>query len=279
MGMPAAVDIAPTVTLNNGVRMPRLGLGVWRAAAGREVRDAVAWALEAGYRHIDTARLYGNERDVGDVVRRSGLPREDVFITTKLRNQDHGYRKAARALDASLNDLGLDYVDLYLIHWPVERLRLESWRAKEEALAAGKARAIGVSNFLARHLDGLLAASGVTPAVDQVEFSPFLFQRELLEHCRSRGVQLEAYSPLTRGARLGDPTVRDVAARHGKTPAQVLIRWALQHDLVVIPKSVTRERIRENAGVFDFALSEADMAALDGLDEGAHYAWDPSRVP
>ena len=273
------MDITSTVTLNNGVPMPRLGLGVWRAAAGREVRDAVAWALEAGYRHIDTARLYGNERDVGEVVRASGLPREDVFITTKLRNQDQGYRQARRALHESLDDLGLDYVDLYLIHWPLERRRLESWRALEEALAEGRARAIGVSNYLPRHLDELRAASDVIPAVNQVELSPFLYQRELLEYCRSRGIALEAYSPLTRGYRLEDPALVAVAARHGRTPAQALIRWGLQHDVVVIPKSVTRERVYENAAVFDFTLSDAEMTALDALHEGAHYAWDPTQVP
>lgn len=273
------MDIASTVTLNNGVRMPRLGLGLWRTAAGREAQDALSWALEAGYRHVDTARLYGNERDVGEALRRSGLARDDVFVTTKLRNDDHGYRKTLRALDASLRDLRLDHVDLYLIHWPVEDLRLESWRAMEEALAAGKARAIGVSNFLARHLEELLATAGVVPAVDQVEFSPFLYQRDLLDYCRARGIQLEAYSPLTRGRRLGDPALVEVAARRGRSPAQVLIRWALQHDLVVIPKSVARERILENAAVFDFALGDEDMATLDALDEGSHVSWDPSGVP
>jgi diketogulonate reductase-like aldo/keto reductase len=273
------MDISSTVTLNNGVRMPRLGLGVWRAASGREVQDALRWAFEAGYRHVDTARLYGNERDVGQVLRRTGLPRDQVFITTKLQNRDHGYERAKAALDASLRDLGLDHVDLYLIHWPVEGLRTESWRALEEALAAGKTRAIGVSNYLPRHLDELLAASSVAPAVDQVEFSPYLFQRELLEHCRERGIQLEAYSPLTRSRRLDDPRLVAVAREHGKTTAQVLIRWALQHDLVVIPKSVTRERIYENAAVFDFALSPSDMAQLDELDAGEHQAWDPARVP
>jgi diketogulonate reductase-like aldo/keto reductase len=273
------MDISSTIALNNGVLMPRLGLGVWRAAAGREVRDAVTWALEAGYRHIDTARLYGNERDVGEVVRASGLPRADVFITTKLRNQDQGYRQARLALDASLDDLGLEYVDLYLIHWPVEGLRVESWRALEEAFAEGKARAIGVSNYLPRHLDELLAASTVTPAVNQVELSPFLQQRDLLAYCRSRGIVAEAYSPLTRGRRLDDPVVVAVAARRAKTPAQVLIRWALQHDLVVIPKSVARERVFGNAAVFDFSLDDTDMAELDALDEGDHYAWDPTTVP
>jgi diketogulonate reductase-like aldo/keto reductase len=273
------MDIGSAVDLNNGVRMPRLGLGVWRAAAGTEVRNALAWALEAGYRHIDTARLYGNERDVGEVLRASGLSREDVFITTKLRNRDQGYRQAGKALDDSLRDLGLDYVDLYLIHWPVAGLRTESWRAFEEALAAGKTRAIGVSNYLPRHLDELLAAGEVVPAVNQVEFSPFLYQRDLLEYCRGRGIQVEAYSPLTRGRRLDDPALVAVAAGHGKTPAQVLIRWALQHDLVVVPKSVNRERILENAAVFDFMLSREDMAALDALDAGEHQAWDPTNVP
>jgi methylglyoxal/glyoxal reductase len=273
------MDIAATVTLNNGVRMPCLGLGLWQAKTGDEVRNALRWAFEAGYRHVDTARLYGNERDVGAVLRESGLPREQVFVTTKLRNADHGYHEAKRALDASLRDLGLDYVDLYLIHWPVPDQRLESWRAMEELLAAGKARAIGVSNFLARHLEELLASSAIVPAVDQVEFSPFLYQRGLLGYCRERGVQLEAYSPLTRGRRLDDPTLLAIAGRHGKTVAQVLIRWALQHDLVVIPKSVTRERILANADVYDFALDDADMEALDGLDEDLHVAWDPSGVP
>jgi diketogulonate reductase-like aldo/keto reductase len=273
------MDITSTITLNNGVEMPRLGLGVWHAASGREVRDALRWAFAAGYRLVDTARLYRNERDVGEVLRESGLPRDQVFITTKLHNDDHGYQRAKRALDASLRDLGLDFVDLYLIHWPVEGLRLESWRALEQALAAGKARAVGVSNFLPRHLDELLAAADVVPAVDQVELSPFLYQRDLLGYCRARGIQVESYSPLTRGRRLDEQALVAVAAAHGKTPAQVLIRWALQHDLVVIPKSVRRERIVENADVFDFALSAAEMERLDALDRGEHQSWDPERVP
>lgn len=270
------MDIASTVTLNNGVLMPRLGLGVWQAKAGDEVRSAVGWALEAGYRHIDTASVYGNEHDVGVALRESGLPREEIFITTKLWNRDQGYARAGKAVDASLRDLDLDFVDLYLMHWPVKGLRLESWRAMEEALTAGKARAIGVSNFLQRHLDELLAKASVVPAVDQVEFTPFLHQRELLAHCKELGIQLEAYSPLTRGRRLRDPALAAVAKRHGVSPAQVLIRWALQHDLVVIPKSVTRERIVQNADVFGFAMDETEMAALDALNEDVHYAWDPT---
>jgi diketogulonate reductase-like aldo/keto reductase len=273
------MDIASTLALNNGVEIPRFGLGVWQAKAGSEVRDAVRWALEAGYRHVDTARIYGNEGDVGAVLREGIVAREEVFVTTKLWNGDQGYATTKDALDASLRDLGLEYVDLYLMHWPVEDKRLESWRAMEELLAAGKARAIGVSNFLERHLDELLEHAVVVPAVDQVEFSPYLYQHELLEYCRDRGIQLEAYSPLTRGRRLDDPSLKKVAVSYGKSPAQVLIRWALQHDLVVIPKSVTQERVRENADVFDFELDPDHMAALDALDEGRHFAWDPTGAP
>lgn len=273
------MEIASTVALNNGVLMPRFGLGVWQARAGTEVHNAVRWALEAGYRHIDTAHIYGNEKDVGAAVRASGLPREEVFITTKLWNDDQGYEKTKRALAASLRDLGLEYVDLYLIHWPMESLRVESWRAMEELLAAGMTRAIGVSNFLERHITELLAESETVPAVNQVEFSPFLYQRWLLEFCRGHGIQLEAYSPLTRGRRLGDPALAAVAGRHGKSPAQVLIRWALQHDLVVIPKSVTRERILANADVFGFELGDDDMTELDNLNEDRHFGWNPADVP
>ncbi len=270
---------ASAVTLNNGVVMPRLGLGVWQAKPGREVSNAVRWALEAGYRHIDTARVYGNERDVGAAVRESGLPREDVFITTKLWNRDQGYQRARAALDASLASLGLEYVDLYLMHWPVSGTRLESWRAMEEGLAAGKAHAIGVSNFQPQHLEELLSAGSTVPAVDQVEFSPFLYQRDLLVWCRKHGIQLEAYSPLTRGRRLDHPAIGEIAHRHQVSAAQVLIRWALQHDLVVIPKSVRRERIVENADVFGFQLGQEEMASLDALDSGTHFAWDPTGTP
>jgi methylglyoxal/glyoxal reductase len=268
----------PSTTLNNGVAMPILGLGVYRARPGRETRDAVRWALEDGYRHVDTARIYRNEADVGAAVRSSRLAREDLFVVTKLRNADQGYDKTRRALAQSLRDLGMDYVDLYLIHWPVSGKRLESWRAMEELLAEGSCRAIGVSNFTVTHLEELLGAADVVPAVNQVELSPFLYQRELLDVCRRHGIQVEAYSPLTRGRRLADARLTDVARKHEKTPAQVLIRWALQHELVVIPKSVHRERIAENRDVFDFELSADEMAQLDGLDENLRVAWDPSDV-
>jgi len=268
-----------TVTLRGGVEMPTLGLGVWQAAPGAETREAVAESLRVGYRLVDTARAYRNEADVGAAVRESGLSRGDVFVTTKLWNADHGYDRALRAIDASLRSLGLDQVDLYLVHWPVEGLRRETWRAMERILADGKARAIGVSNYTERHLDELLSTASVPPAVNQVEFSPFLYQRALLEHCRRHGIQVEAYGPLARGRRLDHPVVTRVAAKLGRAPAQVLLRWGLQHDLVVIPKSVHPERIRENAALFDFALGAPDMEALDGLDEGYRTSWDPTGIP
>jgi diketogulonate reductase-like aldo/keto reductase len=275
----AALNLKSTVRLNNGVELPWVGLGVYQAQRGEETREAVSWALQAGYRHIDTARIYGNERDVGEALRQSGIPRSEVFITTKLWNHDQGYDSALRACERSLRELGLEYVDLYLIHWPVPGRRLDSWRAMEKLLADGRCRSIGVSNFLERHLDELMANSKVVPAVNQVEFSPYLYQRELLEHCRRHGIVVEAYSPLTKGERLSDPRLVEVAKHYGKTSAQVLIRWCLQHGMVVLPKSVREARIRENAAVFDFELSANDMRVLDGLNEDLHTSWDPSDVP
>ncbi|HJW75076.1 MAG TPA: aldo/keto reductase [Thermoleophilia bacterium] len=266
-------------TLNNGVAVPVLGLGTYRTRPGRETRDAVRWALEDGYRHIDTARVYRNEVDVGAAVKDSGLRREDLFITTKLWNADQGFDKARRACERSLRDLDLEYVDLYLMHWPVTEKRLESWRAMESLLAEGACRAIGVSNFTVAHLEQLLEVASVVPAVNQVESSPFLYQRGLLDACRKSGIKVEAYSPLTRGRRLTDARLIAIAADHGKTTAQVLIRWALQHGLIAIPKSVHRRRIAENRDVFDFELSVEEMGRLDGLHEDLHVAWDPGDVP
>ncbi len=274
-----ALTLRSTVTLRGGVEMPRLGLGVWQSAPGEETRRAVAAALACGYRLVDTARAYRNEADVGAAIRESGIPRREVFVTTKLWNADHGYDRALRAIDQSLESLGMEQVDLYLVHWPVEGLRQDTWRAMEKILADGKARAIGVSNYTVRHLDELLARAKEPPSVNQVEFNPFLHQRALLEHCRAKGVQLEAYGPLVRGHRMDHAVVAAVARKHRRTPAQVLLRWGLQHDVVVIPKSVRPERIRENADVFGFALDADDLAKLDGLDEGYRTSWDPSEVP
>ncbi len=273
------LTIASCATLNDGVEMPWLGLGVWKTPPGGTTRESVRHALECGYRLIDTAKMYGNEADVGAAVRESGIPREEVFVTTKLWNSDHGYDRALRAFEDSRERLGLGAVDLYLIHWPVAKLRAESWEALVKIKETGRARSIGVSNYTVAHLEELLAASSVPPSVNQVEFHPFLYQRELLEFCNRHGIRLEAYSPLTRGHRLRDPQVLDIAAKNGKTPAQVLIRWGLQHGVVEIPKSQRPERIRENAEVFDLSLSPRDMAALDGLTRGLHTAWDPTHEP
>jgi diketogulonate reductase-like aldo/keto reductase len=277
--MARRLELGTTVTLRGGVEMPLLGLGVWQAAAGAETRDAVAEALRVGYRLVDTARAYRNEADVGAAIRESGLPRREVFVTTKLWNADHGYDRSLHAIDKSLASLGLDQVDLYLVHWPVEGIRHETWRGMERILEDGKARAIGVSNYTVRHLDELLEHARIPPAVNQVEFSPFLHQRELLGHCVRHGILLEAYGPLVRGRKMTHPVLEGIARRHGRTPAQVLLRWGLQHEVVVIPKSVRPERIRENADLYGFELDAADMATLDGLDEGYRTSWDPNGVP
>jgi len=275
------LTIHSTMSLNNGVEIPRLGLGVYQSDPGDETRRAVLHALDAGYRHIDTAAAYRNEESVGAALAESGVPRADVFITTKLWNQDHGYEAALAALDRSLDRLGLDTVDLYIIHWPVEGHRLDSWRALEHALELGKARSIGVSNYLVRHLDEVLDEGTVVPAVNQIELSPYIFEtrRDTVELCRSRGIALEAYSPLTKARKLDDPPLVAIAEKHGRTTAQILIRWALRKDFIVIPKSVHADRIRENANVFDFELDDEDMAALDALDEGLATGWDPADAP
>ncbi len=263
-----------TLELTSGARIPRVGLGVWEAPRG-VARTAVEQALRIGYRHIDTARIYGNESDVGAAVRASGLPREEIFVTTKLWNEDQGYDKAFRAFDASLGRLGFDYVDLYLVHWPVRGKRLDSWRALEEIHESGRARSIGVSNFMVPHLNELLEVARVIPAVNQVETHPFLQQREVRAACAARGIAVEAYSPLTRGERIGHPTFAAIAAEVGRTPAQIMLRWALQHDLIVLPKSVHEARIAENARLFDFELDAGAMARIDALDEGTAFCWDP----
>ncbi len=267
-----------TVTLNNGVEMPYFGLGVYLAGSGKETENAVTAALKRGYRHIDTAAMYKNEEDVGRAVAGSGIPRKDIFITTKLWNSDHGFDRAQKALDKSLSRLKMDYVDLYLIHWPVEEKRRESWKALVKMQEEGKCRAIGVSNYTIRHLRQLLTESPVVPAVNQVEFSPFLYQKDLLEFCRENGIQPEAYSPLTRGKKLDHKTLVSLGEKYGKSPAQIMIRWALQHDIVVIPKSVHEKRIEENAQVFDFTISPDDMQQLDSLNQNFRVAWDPSEI-
>jgi diketogulonate reductase-like aldo/keto reductase len=264
-----------SLELNTGARIPQVGLGVWQAPRGEVTQAAVTAALRTGYRHVDTAAIYRNEADVGVAVRESGIPRQQVFVTTKLWNADQGYDSALKAFDASLARLGLEYVDLYLIHWPVPRKRLDSWRALERLHEEKRARAIGVSNFLKPHLEELLARARVVPAANQIELTPFLQRRDTVALCRERGIVVEAYSPLTRGLRLDHPVIVDVARGLKRSPAQVLLRWGVQHGFVVLPKSVNPPRIEENAALFDFEIDAKTLARLDALEEGLVTGWDP----
>jgi diketogulonate reductase-like aldo/keto reductase len=273
------VTTIPSLRLNDGVELPQVGLGVYQARRGEEARRAVREALELGYRHVDTAKDYGNEREVGEAIRESGVPREEVFVTTKLWNDDQGYDEALAAFDASMRRLGLEVLDLYLLHWPVPGKRLDSWRALERLAREGRVRSIGVSNFMPHHLDELQAHAEIVPAVNQIEVSPFLQQREARAASERRGIVVEAYSPLTRGRRIDDPTVAGIARRVGRTPAQVLLRWGIQHGMVVLPKSVHKERIAENLALFDFALPPEAMAELDALEAGLVTGWDPREEP
>jgi len=268
-----------TLSLSSGAAIPQVGLGVWQTPAGTTARQAVLEALRVGYRHVDTARIYGNEADVGAAVRSSGVPREQVFVTTKLWNDDQGYDQTLRAFDASLQRLGLDYVDLYLLHWPVAGRRLDSWRALERLYEEKRARSIGVSNFLVPHLKELLGAAKHVPSVNQIELTPFLQRRDTTAFCRQHGIVIEAYSPLTHGQRMDHPVLADVAVRAGKTVAQVLLRWSVQHGHVVLPKSTKPSRIAENARIFDFTLDERAMSDLDALEEGLVTGWDPAQQP
>ncbi|MGW6462047.1 aldo/keto reductase [Streptomyces sp. NPDC055078] len=267
----------PSITLNNGVAMPQLGFGVWQVPDA-EATTVVATALEAGYRSIDTAAVYGNEPGTGRAVAASGVPREELFITTKLWNSAHGYDAALRAFDASLGRLGLDRVDLYLIHWPMPRqdTYVETYKALEKILADGRARAIGVSNFLPEHLERLMGGTSVVPAVNQIELHPWFQQSASRAFHAGHGIATEAWSPLGQGKGLLEvPTVVAVAQKHGRTPAQVVLRWHLQLGNTVIPKSVTPSRIRENIEVFGFELDADDLAALAALDEGKRLGADP----
>jgi methylglyoxal/glyoxal reductase len=272
------MDLSSTVGLNNGVEMPWLGLGVFRSAPGAETEQAVRWALELGYRHIDTAAFYDNEADVGRAVRGSGLPRESVFVTTKVWNSDQGYQAALTAFDRSRAKLGLDTVDLYLVHWPVKGKFRDTWRALEKLLADGKVRAIGVSNFLVHHLQELASASSVVPAVNQVEFHPLLVQKDLLEYDRKAGIRHEAWAPLSRTRGFTDPVIQGLAGKYGRTPAQIILRWDIQLGVVTIPKSVHRERIQENCRVFDFALEAADVEAITALDRDGRIGAHPDNI-
>ncbi|MFO7568376.1 MAG: aldo/keto reductase [Smithellaceae bacterium] len=270
--------LTSTATLNNQTTIPRLGLGTFLSEVGKTTQDAVRWALEAGYRHIDTARIYNNEEDVGQGIAESGVPRREIFVTTKVWNDDQGYDATLKACDDSLNRLKMDYVDLYLIHWPVSGLRNETWRALVKLQETGRVRAIGVSNFMIRHLDELLAQTDVVPAVNQIEISPFIQRKPLMEYCRRHGIVVESYSTMSRGMRLNDERLIAMGKKYGKTAPQIMLRWALQCEMVIIPKSVHKERIIENADIFDFEISTADMAAIGAMDESCSItpaSWEP----
>lgn len=269
-------NLQDTVTLNNGVQMPGLGLGVFKVGDGAPVVNAVKSALRHGYRSIDTAAAYGNEEGVGLAIRESGADRKKLFVTSKLWNADQGYESTLRAFDRSLEKLGLEYLDLYLIHWPVAGKFTESWRAMTELYHEGRVRAIGVSNFQVHHLKTLLGTTDIVPAVNQVELHPLLIQQELRDFCTLNNIVVEAWSPLMKG-NLGLPLLEELAAAHHKSPAQIVLRWHLQHGIIVIPKSVHDHRIRENADVFDFSLAADEMARLDALDEGKRFGPDPDN--
>lgn len=275
------MNLTTTMRLNNGVEIPIFGLGVYRSPSGTETVDTVRYALQAGYRHVDTARIYGNEADVAAGVRDSGISRAAVFITSKLWESDQGYDSCLAAYRESLRRMGLDYLDLYLIHWPLPHKRRYSWMAMETLLAEGVVRSIGVSNYMVHHLEELLGYAKVLPGVNQIELSPYIYEerRAVVEFCRAHGIAVEAYSPLTKGQKLNDPKLVAIARRYDRTTAQLLIRWCLQKEFIVLPKSNRPERILENAAVFDFAISDEDMALLDSFNENLATGWDPAGEP
>lgn len=274
-----AAGLAAGAELNAGNNMPWLGFGVWQISGDAETERVVGAAIELGYRSIDTAKIYGNERGVGRAIRASGLAREQLFITTKLWNDDNRAGRAAEAFDHSLKLLGLDYIDLYLVHWPIQGNVVATWKRMERLLATGRAKAIGVSNHLRVHLDELLAVADVVPAVNQIEFHPYLQSKPLVAFCHEKGIQPEAWSPLMVGGEvLGDPVLKQIAKRHGKTTAQVILRWDVQSGVVTIPKTAQRARMAENSDIFDFVLSSDEMTAIAALDRHHRSGPDPMHV-
>lgn len=271
--MPSSIH--DRAVLHNGVQMPWVGLGVYKAEDGDEVIQSIKWALDAGYRSIDTASLYDNETGVGQAIAESNVPREEIFITTKVWNTDQGYEKTLAAFDASLERLGLDYVDLYLIHWPVPGKYKETWKALEKIYNEGRVKAIGVSNFKQHHLEDLMREAEIKPMVNQVEYHPRLSQEKLLAFCKEQGIQLEAWRPLLKGEIFEEPTLVELADKYNKSVAQIILRWDLQNGVVTIPKSVTQHRIQENIELFDFELSNEDMTRISALNQDKRNGADP----
>lgn len=272
------MDIRSKVLLNDGNYMPILGFGTYLLPKSEVGINAILTALDAGYRQIDTASIYDNEEEVGQAIKASSIKREEIFVTTKLWNDDQGYDSALLAFDRSLKRLQLDYIDLYLLHWPVPKERINSFKAMMHLKASNKCRSIGVSNFMIRHLEELMDATGVIPQVNQIEFSPFLYQKDLLDYCQKQNIIIQAYAPLTVGKKLLNSTIQKIAQKHHKTPAQILLRWSLQHGLVPIVKSSNKDHILENSLIFDFNLESSDIDLLDALNENFRTSWDPSNI-
>ncbi|MEH7444806.1 aldo/keto reductase [Bacillus sp. JJ1122] len=270
-------SLQDTTTLHNGVKMPWFGLGVFKVKEGSEVVDSVMAAIKNGYKSIDTAAVYQNEEGVGQAIKEAGVPREELFVTTKVWNADQGYESTLKAFETSMEKLGLEYLDLYLIHWPVEGKYKDTWKALEKLYKDGRVRAIGVSNFHVHHLKDLMDDAEIKPMVNQVEYHPHLAQTELLEFCKAEGIQMEAWSPLKQGELLSEPTIVEIAESHGKSPSQVILRWDLQNGVVTIPKSIKEHRIVENADVFNFELSSEDMDRLNNLNKDERVGPDPDN--
>ncbi|MFP7487170.1 aldo/keto reductase [Priestia filamentosa] len=271
-------SLKDTTTLHNGVKMPWMGLGVFKVEEGEEVVESVKAALRNGYISIDTAAIYGNEEGVGKAIKESGIPREELFITTKLWNSEQGYEKTLKAFETSMEKLGLDYLDLYLIHWPGKDKYKDTWKAFEKLYKDEKIRAIGVSNFQVHHLEDLMSEAEVKPMVNQVEFHPHLTQKELLAFCKEQGIALEAWSPLKQGQLLDEPLLKEIAEKYNKSVAQVILRWDLQHGVVTIPKSTKEHRIIENADVFDFELSQEEVEKIDSLNQDSRAGSHPDTL-